>query len=260
MVNFAALAVFLASTSASLFPIERRDDGIVNGTNSSIQDVPYQVQLRLNGTTKCGATILTNDTILTAAHCFDSISSIFQVGVAVGSSNPNAGRAYRVSGVVLHPKYGRTNIPFDYDAAIVKLSSPLAFDRDARPVGRVANFEVDEGTFALVSGYGAIYRNGPSAKTLQSVKVPVLSLSTCQNVYGRHRVTDRMLCAGFPQGGRDACQGDSGGPLVINDTIIGVVSWGDGCAGPRQPGVYANVAHPEILRFIVDNVYGREAK
>ncbi|ENN82139.1 hypothetical protein YQE_00221, partial [Dendroctonus ponderosae] len=49
------------------------------------------------------------------------------------------------------------------------------------------------------------------------------------------------MCAGSPYGGRDACQGDSGGPLVVDNILIGIVSWGAGCARPNFPGVYANV-------------------
>ena len=66
-----------------------------------------------------------------------------------------------------------------------------------------------------------------------------------------------MICAGFPgEGGKDACQGDSGGPFVCNDNgkavIAGVVSWGNGCALPNFPGVYARTTH--VLDWIKENM------
>ncbi|NBU64481.1 MAG: serine protease, partial [Chloroflexia bacterium] len=79
---------------------------------------------------------------------------------------------------------------------------------------------------------------------LRKVTVPIVSNTTCNTNYGGG-ITARMVCAGLPTGGVDSCQGDSGGPLFVNDAstpkLIGVVSWGEGCAVAGKPGVYANV-------------------
>lgn len=67
-----------------------------------------------------------------------------------------------------------------------------------------------------------------------------------------------MICAGFEKGGKDACQGDSGGPLSLLDNdgsrvLVGVVSWGDDCAQPYYPGVYARVSS---VRSWIKNISG----
>lgn len=79
-----------------------------------------------------------------------------------------------------------------------------------------------------------------------------MNQDVCANAYlGVNPVTERMICAGNLEGGQDACQGDSGGPLVINGTLIGVTSWGKGCARPGFPGVFTRVP---ALRAWIDSV------
>uniref|UniRef100_A0A3Q1EUP0 trypsin n=1 Tax=Acanthochromis polyacanthus TaxID=80966 RepID=A0A3Q1EUP0_9TELE len=97
----------------------------------------------------------------------------------------------------------------------------------------------------------------PSPQRLQEVNVPIVTNSDCSNSYGG--ITDNMICAGLTEGGKDSCQGDSGGPLVSkNDSIwvlAGVVSFGNGCAEPNFPGVYARVSQYQswINSFIATN-------
>jgi len=75
------------------------------------------------------------------------------------------------------------------------------------------------------------------------VNVPIVSREECNKAYEAYEgITDNMICAAVPGGGKDACQGDSGGPLVVDGKLAGIVSWGVGCAEPQYPGVYSNVA------------------
>ena len=84
---------------------------------------------------------------------------------------------------------------------------------------------------------------------LRQVTVPVVSNESCAADYveDRAKVTENMLCAGLPAGKLDACQGDSGGPLFMDaggtPVLVGIVSWGIGCARPGKPGVYTRVGN-----------------
>lgn len=79
---------------------------------------------------------------------------------------------------------------------------------------------------------------------LRAAIVPIANQDYCNKQY-RGKITPRMICAGYKEGGKDSCQGDSGGPLIdeVDGTpqLVGVVSFGSGCAKPKYPGVYARV-------------------
>ncbi|KAI4458490.1 polyserase-related [Holotrichia oblita] len=105
------------------------------------------------------------------------------------------------------------------------------------------------GVLAKVSGWGHRQQiNYPKLNAdrdiLHAVQVPIVDHGVCTEHYPYGKITDRMICAGYLGiGGRDSCQGDSGGPLVVNGVLIGIVSWGFGCADPQYPGVYTDVAY-----------------
>lgn len=107
-----------------------------------------------------------------------------------------------------------------------------------------------------VTGWGTTSEGGSLSNILQEVTVKYYSQESCKAIY-KSAVTDSIMCAGIPEGGKDACQGDSGGPLVISTStsssnknqsstallLVGVVSWGIGCAEPNFPGVYTRTSH-----------------
>lgn len=117
------------------------------------------------------------------------------------------------------------------------------------------------GRKAIATGWGTLKEDGKPSCILQEVEVPVISNEKCvsQTNYTSKMITGNMLCAGYPgKGERDSCQGDSGGPLCVERddpekrlVLIGVVSWGNGCARKDFPGVYTRVTR--FLQWIKDN-------
>jgi trypsin len=106
-----------------------------------------------------------------------------------------------------------------------------------------------------VSGWGTQSSGSSSLPTrLQAATVYITDREECNSAYSDYGgITENMICAGVTGGGKDACQGDSGGPLVVDGSLVGIVSWGVGCAEASYPGVYSNVAS---LRGYITEVSG----
>jgi trypsin len=110
------------------------------------------------------------------------------------------------------------------------------------------------GSLAVVSGWGRLISGGIFPSQLQAVEVYITSRAACNSAYVDYGgITANMICAGVSGGGKDSCQGDSGGPLFAGGQLVGIVSWGVGCAEAEYPGVYSNVA---ILRSFITQVTG----
>ncbi|KAL4703315.1 hypothetical protein ACJJTC_006678 [Scirpophaga incertulas] len=218
---------------------------IVGGYNASIEEMPYQVLLLLQRGNKfyqCGGSIVTTKVVLTAAHCVIGVSLVY---VIVGTTLASVGGVeYNTTRYVKHPQYSR--VSRSYDIAVVKLNRPIRLDgvTSRKITLAAAGTDVLPGTNLLVSGWGATAENGNATDQLMAVIVPTVAIDECRKAYPYSRLTDRQICAGVPEGGKDSCQGDSGGPAVDVATGIqvGVVSFGTGCARPDVPGVYIKVS------------------
>uniref|UniRef100_A0A3Q2Y848 Serine protease 33-like n=1 Tax=Hippocampus comes TaxID=109280 RepID=A0A3Q2Y848_HIPCM len=233
---------------------------IVGGDTAPEGAWPWQASLHRNNFPICGASLINNQWVLCATHCLlntPTSSLLIYLGRQT-QEGPNDNEQVRgVAQIILHEDYDeRTN---DNDIALMRLSSPVEFTTFIRPVCLAApGSDVPAGTEAWVTGWGTIDSGVPlpSPQALQEVTVPVVSNSDCNDVYGI--ITSNMICAGTENGGRDSCQGDSGGPMVSKNATrwvqLGVVSFGQGCALPDIPGVYARVS--QYQTWITERVTG----
>lgn len=242
--------------------LARRSKKIVGGTETEINEYPWQVGVVSNCSSLvwCGATIISDRWILTAAHCTTG-KTAKQLQVLLGDHNystdsDTTSLRMDISQIKQHSSYNKRTI--DYDFSLIKTTTPVDFSGHPhiRPacLPTSGSAETYTGWMATVTGWGTLASGGSTTDKLREVDVKVVSNSACKSAYGTS-ITGRMLCAKAPggKGGKDACQGDSGGPLVSkaagsdgvtagqNYELIGVVSWGRGCALEDYPGVYARV-------------------
>ncbi|XP_026217836.1 transmembrane protease serine 7 [Anabas testudineus] len=223
---------------------------IVGGVNSVEGEWPWQVSLHFAGNLYCGASILSSDWLISAAHCFskERMSDPRFWNAHLGMlTQGSAKHVAEIQRIVVHEYY---NIyTFDYDIALLRLKRPWPSSLIplVQPVCLPPpSHTVTNSHRCWVTGWG--YRSEEDKvlpSVLQKAEVSIVSQTECKKSYGL--VSPRMLCAGVPSGERDACRGDSGGPLACQAPgggrwfLIGIVSWGSGCGRPNLPGVYTRV-------------------
>lgn len=260
-VFFAATTVFAQSRDDRSRSSEQTQPGstsqVVGGTESSgypwmtavletaISDT-YLAQI-------CGGTLIASRWVMTAAHCLapatspSSIRPADRFDVLVGQKTLGGSSSQRVAvrNIYVHPDYKEYTYP---DIALLELDETISAEplRMALPAGR---YDV-AGTMATVAGWGWQSETGPSSQQLLEVSLPITTQSYCERAYRPREkiVRSAMVCAGTADGGVDACDGDSGGPLFVKDPqtnfdwLVGIVSFGEGCARANKPGVYTRVA------------------
>ena len=232
---------------------------IIGGHEVDVNKHPYLVSVRYRSEEntpylhKCAGAIYSERVVLTAAQCVVDIKSNEKVLiVALANSRTGVdGLPYPVLKWVSHPNYSSWTV--DYDIGIMIIDD--VFDFQHLPINPIPIKAVRplDGKLATVPGWGYREEFGPSSANLEEVQVPIVSNVDCLKAYGTGEITERMICAGYLKtGGKDACQGDTGGPLVIDNQLIGLVSWGRGCARPGYPSVYTYVS--TLTKWIDDTI------
>lgn len=218
---------------------------IIGGEETTIEENPFAVALTTpDGFQFCGGTIVAPTKVLTAAHCTDGTAAA-DIRVVAGRTTLSAGGGTTagVTDVWIHPDWNSSALTSDasvltLDAALTEAPLPLAAPSDTDLYTAGAN--------STVLGWG-VTESGGASDTLRKVDVPLASDDDCTKSYPNDYDATTMVCAGLAEGGKDSCQGDSGGPLVgmtADGTrkLIGIVSWGQGCAEADFYGVYGRVS------------------
>lgn len=224
---------------------------ITDGEDAEQKEFPHMAALGFDGDDntvdwRCGACIISNNFLLTAAHCVIRTPPVkARVGITwMNDSNPidiNVKNITMYSGYDPLSKHG--------DIALVELSKRITFNDKAKPACLYVDH--DDPLGLIVTGWGktSINNEDDRSNILQKAKLVAVPVDKCnatyvQRSYGTRSIESTQICAWGNSS--DACWGDSGGPLQIRQksgvfSIVGVVSYGAGCGG-KIPGVYTRVS------------------
>ena len=248
--TLAALAAAIAAPSSG---------AVVGGQDASPDEYPAVARITY-GPFLCTGTLIAPDTVLSAGHCSSVTGAAIAtpaswppqaIDVRIGGHRRGEGERAPVARVIMHQNYLAT---MGYDISLLKLAT--ASTRGPVKVAGAAETGIwSPGTLETIVGWGATEEGGSTPDVLQEAQVPITTDQYCSNAYRDSFEAETMVCAGFPEGGVDTCQGDSGGPMFGRAStgewrLVGATSWGEGCARPGKPGVYARVGDSTLREWI----------
>ncbi|XP_071397026.1 tryptase-2-like [Centroberyx affinis] len=248
----------LIHNAAGSFRVEVRSS-IVGGQDAPVGRWPWMVHLNISDGSKrwrCGGSLLTDEWVLTAASCVDrQHNTNADKSMAWLGSNALRGfsRFRRLGNIITHNDFqsnGNLN-----NIALVKMTKKVVFTPVIAPVNLITTQDsFDSTSECWITGWGDVGKNNPlpGQEVLQQLQVPIVRQIECKAAYPG--MTDKMLCAGYLEGGRGTCDGDTGGPLMCRTSRgfvqVGIMSYGNssGCALEGFPSVYTRV--DQYLPFI----------
>ena len=256
--------VFAVLAISALFAVTASpSSAVVGGTDAAPGEFPSVAEITF-GAFACTGTLIDSTHVLSAGHCGSATGAVVAspvgwptplIDVRIGSNKAGEGEQVPVSQVTISPEY--LGLTSRNDLSILTLSR-ASTNAPTQVAGAAERSIWDPGVLATIAGWGVTEEDGDLPDTLQKAQVPITTDEYCESAYSDEDGWDfdpeTMVCAGYPEGGVDTCQGDSGGPLFANAgsvrRVVGVTSWGNGCAQEGFPGVYARVADTKLRTWV----------
>ncbi|XP_031631154.1 chymotrypsin-2-like [Contarinia nasturtii] len=183
-------------------------------------EAPFQCSLQKFGYHKCGCAIISNQWILSAAHCFKSID-MDGLTILVGTNDISwGGDRYTVREIILHEHWG--DPIFDSDIALIRVDK-IKFSTKIQPIKCSPRY-VNAGAKVQAFGWGRLSANGRNSQFLQTIDLKAISNKQCEEYYG-NQAQNTNLCT-FNKIGEGVCFGDSGGSLILDNKLVGLAKFG----------------------------------
>ncbi|KAM9385842.1 transmembrane protease serine 9-like [Pholidichthys leucotaenia] len=212
---------------------------IIHGKRASDNSLQFMASVQVNTGHWCGGSLVSEDFVLTAAHC----DNPGLTKVVLGTHNLRSSRATEsnIAKKCKHPSY--KNVGDGDDVMLLKLSKKIHPSQSIQYATLPSvGMNVKENEKCLVAGWGMVKTKGHSVDVLRQVEVSVISQQDCKNKWPK--LPYGTICAGGFKTDKGFCQGDSGGPLMCNGKVAGIVSFNNGgwCDYPDFPNIYVDVS------------------
>ncbi len=228
-------------------------------------EIAVKENAELNQSSSCGASLIADKWLLTAAHCVEDGGENLHVNIGAHDLSLGADNAIKVRSIYIHPDYNTPSL-LENDIALIELDT--RFSIAPIKIASLADSEMLalQNSPAMALGWGSTlaYEAYPDfapqsyPDVLRQVDLLLYNTEECKEIVrnadslltpsprSADGIKDNMLCAGVEDGSKDVCNGDSGGPLVVETSTgwqqVGIVSWGEGCAAPGYPTKFTKLA------------------
>merc|ERR1712168_612479 len=251
--DIAAMLISVFISAALVAFAHARLPYIVNGKDAPVGAWPWQASLQADGNHFCGGAVISDQWILTAAHCVVlGPKGPFQVVLGQHDLKSKFGKpeTYETENVIAHANFDMYVKFILNDIALVKLKTKIDFSNKLVQIVPMAEADGPDftGEDCRLTGWGRTSGFGSGASnTLQQVNTVAITRESCEELWRAwgFKIKDSHICLYTGKGG--ACQGDSGGPCVCNKDgqwiLAGITSGGSPICNVKRPSIYSRVSY-----------------